>query len=316
MGKSLRIGLVDLDTSHPGSWVPLLRELGHQVVGVYDGGTVWQTDYAARFVAEHAIPLVFKSLAEMADAVDVAIIHSCNWDLHVPRAEPFLRAGKGVFLDKPLVGNVRDAQLLLDWSARGYRVFGGSCLRWTREVFEYLEQPIVERGRVHTALVGCGVDDFNYGIHAFALLCSIMGSGAESVRYLGTATQKLIQVNWGDRKIGVLSIGAQSGYLPFYATIVSDQSVRYLEIDVRPAYRRLLETALPYLGGLMSQAPMPMKELLEPELIALAAKRSWEQDGAVVALKDLPIDAAYDGQSFANEYRHMKLTGTENYRVY
>jgi hypothetical protein len=314
---SLRIGLVDLDTSHPGSWVPRLRELSHQVVGVYDGGTVWQSGYAVRFAQEHNIPQVFDDLGAMANAVDVAIIHSCNWGLHTQRAEPFLRAGKGVMLDKPLVGNLRDAHQLLDWSAQGQRVFGGSSLRWTKEVAEYLAQPIEERGQVHTVLVGCAVDDFNYGIHAYALLHSIMGSGAERVRYLGTATQKLIQVTWRDNRIGMLSIGAQPGYLPLYATIVSDQTVRYVEPDVPQAYRRLLETTLPYLGGIVAQAPLSMRDLLEPELIALAAKNSWMHDGAPVLLSDLSLDdEGYDGAAFACEYRQMKQTGTENFRVY
>ena len=31
----MKIGLVDLDTSHPAAWVPILRELGHDVVGIY-----------------------------------------------------------------------------------------------------------------------------------------------------------------------------------------------------------------------------------------------------------------------------------------
>jgi hypothetical protein len=38
--QTLRIGIVDLDTSHPDNWVPIIKELGHRVVAVFDGGTV------------------------------------------------------------------------------------------------------------------------------------------------------------------------------------------------------------------------------------------------------------------------------------
>ena len=34
----MRIGSVDLDTSHPQNWIPLERELGHEVTGIWDGG--------------------------------------------------------------------------------------------------------------------------------------------------------------------------------------------------------------------------------------------------------------------------------------
>src|SRR6187200_2454362 len=102
----MRIGLVDLDTSHPAAWVPILREMGHEVVGVYDGGAVHPSDYADRFAAEHRVPRVFDSPSQMVDLVDGAILHGCNWDTHVPNARRFLEAGKAVLIDKPLAGNL------------------------------------------------------------------------------------------------------------------------------------------------------------------------------------------------------------------
>ncbi|MCC7354978.1 MAG: Gfo/Idh/MocA family oxidoreductase [Anaerolineae bacterium] len=315
--KSLKIGLVDLDTSHPGSWTPILRDLGHEIVGVFDGSTVWPAGYAAHFAQKRDIPRVFENLDEMAEAVDVAIIHACNWDLHVARAEPFVKAGKGVLIDKPLAGNLRDINTLLDWAGMGRRIHGGSSLRFTNEVREYLAQPEGERGRIHTVLAGCAVDDYFYGIHAYALLSSLMGPGAERVRYLGTAVQKLIQVTWKDGRIGLLSIGAQPGYLPFYLTIVTDKAVKHLEADSNKIYRSLLEAVLPYLGGEVEKPPVPLRDLLEAELIGLAARRSWMHHGAEVFLTDLRLDDdGYDGGAFNAEYRRARMIATENFRVY
>jgi hypothetical protein len=48
----LRIDIVDLDTSHPQNWIPLERELGHEVVGVWDGGTVHPPEYVTQFAAD------------------------------------------------------------------------------------------------------------------------------------------------------------------------------------------------------------------------------------------------------------------------
>src|SRR4030095_4142067 len=82
------IGLVDLDTSHPRAWLPILRELGYTVAGVYDGGTVYPLGYAGEFAHETGIPLAFVSVEEMAlhPDIHIAIVHSCDWDLHVGRA--------------------------------------------------------------------------------------------------------------------------------------------------------------------------------------------------------------------------------------
>ena len=112
-------------------------------------------------------------------------------------------------------------------------------------------------------------------------------------------------------------LGLRTGYLPFYATIVTDRAVRYLEVDASRVYRALLERALPYLGGESDVTPLSMRELLEPELLALAARRSWHEHGAEIHLADLAFgDPGYDGARFAAEYRRMRLTGTETFRVY
>ena len=291
--------------------------MGHEVVGVFDGGTVWPEGYATQFAEEHAIGRVYNDLAEMAQDVDVATIHSCNWEIHLSRAEPFVDAGKGVLIDKPLVGNCADAARLLRWETEGKRVWGGSSLRWSQEIVE-LHASLAEAGdHVHTAFAGCAVDDFNYGIHAYGLLSAIMGPGATKVRFLGTARQNHIQVDWADGKMGLLAVGAQSGYLPFYATVVSDGGVKHTEIDATRVYRALLERSLPYLGGATSSAPMCMRDLLEPELMALAALRSRQQDGLTICLDELdPAGPSYDGSVFADSYATMRRSGTENFVVY
>jgi len=173
--RRLRIGMIDLDTSHPPSWLPIIRDLGHEVVAVWDGGSVQEEGFAQRFAEEHGIENAPADLQDMVPLVDVAIIHSCNWDLHVPRARPFVEAGKAVIIDKPMFGNYRDAQQILAWAAEGARIAGGSSLRFVGEARAFLAQPVEERGTPQVVLAGCGVDEFNYGIHAYSIAWSILG---------------------------------------------------------------------------------------------------------------------------------------------
>lgn len=170
--KALRIGLVDLDTSHPAGWVPIIRSMGHEVVGVYDGGTVYPSGYAEQFALEHTIAYVFTSLKAMAADVDLAIIHSCNWDLHIERARPFVLAGKALLFDKPMAGNLRDLQQIVEWSKSGVRMTGGSALRFCYEAQAWRESHDAKLDWVY-AYAGCAVDEFNYGIHAYSLLRAV-----------------------------------------------------------------------------------------------------------------------------------------------
>ncbi|MGI6209825.1 MAG: Gfo/Idh/MocA family protein [Anaerolineae bacterium] len=305
----LRIGHVDLDTSHPQNWIPIERDLGHDVVGVFDAGGVWPQGYAREFADKLEVPKVYDTLEEMAEDVDLAIVHTANWDLHLERARPFVEAGKGVLIDKPMVGNLKDAITLRDWARQGARVSGGSSLRFAYEVREYLARPVEERGEPQFAFVGCGVDEFNYGIHAYSMLIALMGTDVESAKFLGDHGQRQIEVVWKDGRRGILTISKPIGgrWLPFHATLVSDRGVTQMIADSSKLYRALLETLLPYYAG-EAEAPMSIEELLVPELLAMAARQSWLNDGARRYLSDLSLeDPGYDGAAFGAEYRLQRL---------
>ncbi len=308
--SKLRIGLVDLDTSHPAAWLPIIRELGHEVVGVFDGGTVNPEGYADDFAKQRQIPRVFTSLPEMADQVDLAIIHSCNWDLHVERARPFVAAGKSVLLDKPMVGNLRDMNQVLTWSRQGVRIIGGSSLRYTTEIQDF-RRGLEPDEKIRYAYSGTGVDEYNYGIHAYSAVQGLLGKGIVSARHLSGSAQHQIELVWESGARAILTVGAAKKWLPFFATVITDRRVSLLSFDNKKLYRSMLEAVLPYLAG-ESDPPAPMEELLECEKAALAARLSWQQQGAVVYLSDLRLDdAGYDGAAFGAAYRLAKIAAAK-----
>jgi len=302
----MKIGVVDLDTSHPQNWIPIERELGHEIVGVWDGGSVHPAEYVAQFAKEHYLGAVFNSLEELAAAADCAIIHGCDWDTHVEKARPFVEAGKSVLIDKPMAGTLRDLRQFVTWVKDGARITGGSSLRFCAETRDWLGKPVEERGTPHTILCGCGVDDFNYGIHAYSLLCGIMGPGITSVRHLGGGVQHRIQVTWDNGALGFLVVGEAGTWLPFYATITTEKAVTQFQADSGNLYRSLLERVCPYLAGDTDRMPVSIETLIEPELCALAARQSWLNSDCEVALADLDDDEGYDGALFAKGYREAK----------
>jgi hypothetical protein len=116
--------------------------------------------------------------------------------------------------------------------------------------------------------------------------------------------QRRIEVSWPNGRTGILMIGAAERWLPFYANIVTDRTVTSLSVDSKFIYRSLLEAVLPYLAGEQDQPPVPMAELMESELCALAAKKSWENGDIEVRLDQLAgSSVSYDGRIFAEEYR-------------
>ncbi len=159
----MKIGIVDLDTSHPAAWIPIERELGHEIVGVFDGGSIHPPEYVQRFAGQHKTPKVFDSLRNMVREVDCAIIHGCDWDKHVEKRGRSLKPAKPCWLTSRSPEILRDLKKFHAWAKQGARITGGSSLRFCNETRQWLDQPVAERGSPHTALCGCATDEFNYG---------------------------------------------------------------------------------------------------------------------------------------------------------
>lgn len=309
---SFRIGLVGLCTSHPESWVPIIREYAAEgrfdaeVVSAWDSGETRPEGYAEEFCANLNIPHAVKKLSDMLPLVDGVIVHTANWDRHIEQAEPFVEAGKAVYIDKPIAGNLADADRYLEWVRRGFKVTGGSVLRYFQPALDFLALPEAERGKVRTAYTAVGVDDFNYGVHGYAMLASIMGPGIVSARYLGSSNQKQIMLEWKDGRIGLITVG-KSVWLPFTMTVVTDKQVVQMKAE-ELVYRAMIREVMPYFTGRTEAPPVPSAELVEPELAALAARVSWINNGRKVFLTDLRLDdPGFDGRQFALEYRRSRL---------
>ena len=309
---AFKLGLVGLCTSHPGNWVPIIRDMTRnnivdvEIVAAWDSAETRPAGFAAEFCGKFNIPHAVGTYQEMIDMVDGIILHTTNWDRHIEQARPFIDAGKAVLVDKPIVGNMQDANTFLDWMKQGKRVTGGSGLRFNKEVGEFLAIPVVQRGEVHTAYAAIGVDDFNYGIHTYAIVSSLMGDGIQSVQYLGGSKQKQLMLTWNDGRIVLMTVG-RLARLPFNITVVTDKNIRQIIVDNSRIYHSLLMATLPYLTGKTDQPPLNIAAILEPELAAIAARVSWLNNGQKVFLTDLRHDdPGYDGTQFTREYRRSR----------
>ncbi|GAA5152038.1 MULTISPECIES: Gfo/Idh/MocA family oxidoreductase [Amycolatopsis] len=304
---ALRIGLVDLDTSHPECFLPFVRAHGHEVVAVYDGGTVWDPGYAERFAAQHGIATVCRSLDEMAARVDVAFLHGCDWDLRIERARPFAEAGVGLLVDKPFGGTGSAIHSLVSYAETGLRITGGSALRWCTEVRRWRAEHAGDPAEF--ALVGCSGEEFDYGIHAYSMLHGLFGPGVVEARHLGGHGQQRVELRWEDGRTAMVSVGPTQERHPFHATVLSGRSVRHLIADPDGLYEEFLNATLPYLAG-EAPAPLPLRQLVEPELAALAGLVSRRDGGRWVELRDPALDAvSFDGAAFGARYRAAKRGG-------
>jgi len=131
-GGALRIGLIELDTSHADGLAQAIAGIeGVELTAIINRGLVYGKERTQKFAADFKVKHVCDTLEQMVPLVDVAFSIGVNWDNHVSDAEPFIKAGVPVFIDKPVVGSEAEARRLLELVTR-YKtpVFGGSTYRY------------------------------------------------------------------------------------------------------------------------------------------------------------------------------------------
>jgi GFO/IDH/MocA oxidoreductase family protein len=295
--SSRRVALVELDTSHPGAFVPLLRDLGYEVTAVLDTGAVRPLGYASEFASRFGIPQVLSRVDEVPAAVDAALLLGVDWDERYSVACRLLDAGTAVLLDKPVAGRVSDLRDLAARAAAGQRVGGGSSLRTAPEAVAWRQR--YDGPAPSSVLAGCAGHPFYYGVHAVSLAQAVLGPGFVAARALdGDGLRGVLRHACGAEVL--VDVPPPASSYPYHATVVTPTGVEHLRPDPGGLYGPYLAAVL---GHLLDGSPAPYtpESLVEPDLAVLALAHST---GDWVSLHDLPGDLApWSGADFTASYR-------------
>lgn len=302
----IRVGVVNIDTSHPNAFAQKMIDDGRaRYVAIYNDGFRGD-DEVNGFMEKFGLEKHCKTVEELAEMVDIGFIQGCNWDTHLNYVEPFVKLGKPVFIDKPIVGSMPDLKKLKDLTDAGAVILGSSSARYAQEIGEFLEIPEEERGQIVSVFGSCGVDEFNYGVHIVEVIGGLLGTGAQSCRFAGRATVEgkkceTFLVNFANGATATYSL-FHGTHHPFTVTIQTTKKTYTFTINSSRIYMAMLVRIMDYMQtGKNTLATID--ELSETIKIMLAGKISRENDGRVVALSEIPEDyEGYDGALFEKGY--------------
>jgi hypothetical protein len=298
----IRIGLVDLDTSHPQAFTRILRTIPDvEVSALWDGHDVWPEGYDTTFARANNIPVVCSRLEEMPDHLDAAMIHGTNWDSHIEKALVFMKAKKPVLIDKPVVGSARDCDRLLNLQDKyGSLVYGGSSLRYAREVTALRETIGLRASLLSMVAAGPG-DFFSYGIHTTEMLQGCAGIGVKSVRAITQHRVPVLAVTYHDGFVALMHL-----QMPFHEWSLSaytDTGLHNTTVSVDGLYEPFLQNFVSLLKG--KEVDYTLAGPVEAVRVHLAAKIALEKE-TEMSLDTLPRDAGFSGRVFAEEYAAAK----------
>lgn len=249
-----KVGIIGLDTSHSIEFTKMLNAAdaspdfgGFKIVAAYPQGSKDIKSSVDRIpgytadIKQYGVEIV-SSIEDLLKKVDVVLLETNDGRLHLEQALPVIKAGKPLFVDKPMAASLKDAMAIFE-AAKKYRVpvFSSSSLRYMESAQEIVRGKI---GKVMGAdvyspakLEPTHPDLFWYGIHGVELLYTVMGTGCKTVTRVHTEGTDVVAGIWDDGRIGTVR-GTRAGAYDYGGTVYGEKE--NARIGPYDGYRSLL----------------------------------------------------------------------------
>lgn len=296
----LRLGLIGLDTSHVTAFTKLLNDTKHKdhvpggkVVAAFKGGSPDIESSASRVEGytkqlqdEFGVKIV-PTIEELCQQVDAVLLMSVDGRPHLEQAKPVIKAGKPMFIDKPVAGSLRDAIEIFRLAKEAkVPVFSSSSYRYYDSLVEVKKanvgeiRSVISYGPAH--LEPHHPDLFWYGVHPTEALFTMLGTGCETVSRTTTPDTDIISGIWSGGRIGTLH-ALRKGPTPHKVIVFGTKAVA--EQKGSGDYAPLVREIMKFLKT--GVAPVTPAETIELFAFMEAADESKRQGGAPVKIKDV-----------------------------
>lgn len=209
---------------------------------------------------------------DFVGAVDAAIICSRDGALHRTQAEPLLKAGIPVLIDKPLATSTTDAQALVDLAAAGnVPLISASAVRFTPEVAQLRDQAADAGGLQALSVTGPADPDspysglFFYGIHIVETAFELAGQPKPDLDLDDCAVLAQPSVAVATVSIGGIAVTLRfvkpddQGQVPFHAAVYGRHGSAASNLTLGPDYNfPVLDKFVSTISGQSTDAPIDL----------------------------------------------------------
>lgn len=306
--KPLRAGIVGLDTSHVPAFTKLFNKgetegelAGIKVTTGYTGGTdmpasATRKEKFTQQLRDMGVEIV-PTIPELLAKVDVVLLESVDGRIHLQEAREIFKAGKPVFIDKPLAGTLAEAIAIVELAKKhNVPFFSSSSSRFGPELMALKGNADVGDILGAATWGPCSYqegtpDFFFYGIHGIEALYTLMGTGCETVSRVKGANHDIATGTWKDGRIGAYR-GIVKGKADFGAVAYGSKSIGQAAKAV--SYEGLCRQIGKFFRS--GQPPVSAEETLEIFTFMEAADESLRQGGKPVALAEVLAKAKAEAE--------------------
>lgn len=299
-----RVGIIGLDTSHA---VAFTKELnvkkpdfanGYRVVAAYPKGSLdikTSVDRIPKYIKEvkgMGVEIV-ASIEELLKKVDVVLLETNDGRRHLEQAIPVMKAGKTLFIDKPIAASLEDTITIFKL-AEHYKVpvFSASSLQFMSSAQDVVHGKIGKVLGADTyspcALESTHPDFYWYGIHGVSILYTVMGVGCKELVRVHTEGTDVAVGTWADGRIGTFR-GTRTGKHTYGGTAYGENGNAVL--GPYDGYAPLLKEIISFYET--GNPPVTAEETIELYTFMSAADESRLTGGGRVSLDEVLKQGIY-----------------------
>jgi hypothetical protein len=297
----IRAGIIGLDTSHVPAFTKIFNNApadselsGIKIVAGYPGGTDMPasatrvkgfTDQLRGMGVE-----IVDSIPKLLEKVDVVLLESVDGRIHLKEAIPVIKAGKPLFIDKPLAGSLVDAIVIAEAAKQaGVPFFSSSSSRFGPSLQE------VKHSAAVGTLAGADVwgpcdyqegtpDLYFYGIHGVEALYTLMGTGCETVARVQATDADIVTGVWAGGRVGTYR-GLRGKRNKSTAGAVAFGTNGIIQAGKEGGYEDLCREIAKFFKT--RKPPVSAEETIEIMTFMEAADQSKRQGGVSISLADV-----------------------------
>jgi predicted dehydrogenase len=296
---AVRLGIIGLDTSHSPAFAKLFNldddpqhVPGCRVVAAHPHGSR-AIESSTKRIPEYTEAVqklgveIVDGIGPLIERVDAVLLETNDGGPHLEQAAAVLRAGKPLFIDKPVAATLADTVAIYRLAAeRKVPLFSSSSLRFGGGTLAVRNGSIGEVTGCDTfspcSLEPSHVDLFWYGIHGCESLFTVMGGECESVSRTTTADFDLAVGVWSGGRIGTYR-GIRRGASGYGGTAFGTKGTA--AVGMFDGYRPLGVAIADFLRT--RQPPVPPGETLALYAFMEAADESKRRGGGPVKIADV-----------------------------
>lgn len=295
----LKLGIIGLDTSHSPAFTKYIHDpqnenmRGAEVIAAYPYGSQ-KIESSYKRIPEYTEQMqslgveIINDLGELIDKVDAILLETNDGTLHLEQALQVIKAGKPIFVDKPVAAGLKDVvQIYAAAEENKVPIFSSSSLRYMKKAQEVRNEKVI--GQITGAMTyspehwePSHSDLYWYGIHGVEILYTIMGTGCQRVRRVLTDTTDLVIGEWHGGLLGTFR-GDLQGRQQYGGTAFGEKEA--LDLGKYDGYGPLIEAMIDFFRT--GKLPVDPEETLELYTFMEAADVSKARKGDWVDLEEV-----------------------------